>query len=189
MDQSEVACHEILQGEIMIKADAAPVVTVNKSGLCAPAAMIDALLQCPYAAGGGALHGADCWGIVELWYRHVLGIALDDRAAHPPGHDGLQAGFDAAAHWRAVDAPENHCLVILRAGHLRAGHVGVFFGGRVLHSSEHQGCVYQALSDRWIRSRVTRFLRFGGGCVVPVIERVGPRNKSGDDGAGVGDDG
>lgn len=122
-------------------------------------AMIDALLHCPYVPGGSEMHGADCWGIVELWYAHVLGIALDDRAGHPPGHEGMQAGFDAAGHWQAIEAAEDHCLVILRVGQLEAGHVGVFYDGHLLHSSEHQGCTYQAISDRWLRSRITRFLK------------------------------
>ena len=125
-----------------------------------PQAMIDALLDCPYVAGGGEIHGADCWGIVELWYLHVLGITLDDRAQHPPGHDGMQSGFDAASDWRPIDAPVNHCLVIMRAGRLEAGHVGVFFDGNVLHSDESHGCVYQSITDKWIKSKTTGFLKF-----------------------------
>lgn len=128
-----------------------------------PAEMIDALLICPYVPGGSDLHGADCWGVVELWYEHVLGVALKDRANNPPGHEGLQSGFDFAlcddGVWQPIEAAEDHCLVIMRAGQLLAGHVGVFFDGRVLHSSDHQGCTYQPISDRWIRTKTTGFLK------------------------------
>lgn len=125
-----------------------------------PAQMIDALLMCPYVLGGSSMHGADCWGIVELWYSHTLGIALEDRAGHPPGHDGMQSGFDASTQWHPIEAAENDCLVIMRAGRLEAGHVGVFYDGHVLHSGEHQGCTYQPISDRWIKSKITGFLKF-----------------------------
>lgn len=125
-----------------------------------PDAMVDALLGCPYVPGGSDMGGADCWGIVELWYSHVLGIDLDDRAAHPPGHEGVQAGFEAAAHWEAIEAPENNCLVVMRAGHLNAGHAGVYLDGRLLHSDESAGCVFQPVSDRFIRSKISGYLEY-----------------------------
>lgn len=123
-----------------------------------PEAMIENLLSVPYAAGQGAMAGADCWGIVELWYRHVRGIELVDRANFPPGNDGLQAGFDAAKVWHPIPAAKDHCLVILRFRHLNAGHVGVFHNGSVLHSSQGHGCVYQPIDHRLIRPRITQFL-------------------------------
>lgn len=132
---------------------------MSKAGLRDPSNMIDALLLCPYARGRGDLNGADCWGIVELWYLHVLGIALDDRAAHPPGHEGVQAGFEAVTHWHPIDEPENNCLVVMRAGHLKAGHVGIYLDGYLLHSDEKTGCVYQPISDRFIRSKISGYLK------------------------------
>lgn len=123
-----------------------------------PDAMINSLLSVPYAAGQGTLAGADCWGVVELWYRHVLGIEVTDRSGFPAGNEGLQAGFDARSVWKSIDAPADHCLVILRFRHLQAGHVGIYWQGSVLHSSEGHGCVYQPISHRLIRPRITRFL-------------------------------
>ncbi|MEH6727448.1 MAG: NlpC/P60 family protein [Hyphomicrobiales bacterium] len=121
--------------------------------------MINQLLLCPYARGRGDLNGADCWGIVELWYLHVLGIALDDRAAHPPGHQGVQAGYEVVTHWQPIEPPENHCLVVMRAGLLNAGHVGIYLDGCLLHSDEKTGCVYQPISDRFIRSKISGYLK------------------------------
>ncbi|MGV8830350.1 MAG: NlpC/P60 family protein [Devosia sp.] len=123
-----------------------------------PSQAIDSLLTVPYAPGQGDLAGADCWGIVELWYRHVLGIEVTDRAEFPAGNEGLQAGFDARSVWQPIDEPADHCLVILRFRHLDAGHVGIFYQGSVLHSSEGHGCVYQPITHRLIRPRITRLL-------------------------------
>lgn len=123
-----------------------------------PAAMIDRLLAVPYAAGRGDWAGADCWGVVELWYRHVLGIEVADRASLPAGNEGLQAGFDAARVWQPIGEPKDHCLVILRFRHLVAGHVGIFWKGSILHSSAGHGCVFQPITDRLIKPRITSFL-------------------------------
>lgn len=122
-------------------------------------ALIDRLLAVPYVPGRGDLGGADCWGIVEIWYRECLGIELPDRADHPAGHGGVQAGFDAARHWRAIEAPVNHCLVVMRARGLQAGHVGIFHQGSVLHSDETHGCVFEPIGGRFIRTRISGYLK------------------------------
>ena len=124
-----------------------------------PESMIDTLLSVPYVEDKGELSGADCWGVVELWYHHVLGISLPDRSSHPAGHDGMQAGYEAAQDWEQIETPEDHCLVIMRAGRLIAGHVGVFYGGSVLHSDERHGCVYEPISKPLIRAKTTCYLR------------------------------
>lgn len=121
--------------------------------------MIVALQNVPYAPGKGTFSGADCWGIVELWYKHVLGLVLNDRAEHPVGHKGVQSGFRCAMNWQKIDRPEDHCLVILREGGFEAGHVGVFYNGDVLHSSKAHGCVLEPLKRLLLKSQVTCFLR------------------------------
>lgn len=127
--------------------------------MMSPSQAIDALVHVPYAPGKGDMAGADCFGIVELYYRLVLGIEVTDRADHPAGHGGLQAGFDAAANWVSIQQPEDHCLVIMRAKVLLAGHIGIYHSGHVLHSDESHGCVFEPINGRFIRSRITGFLR------------------------------
>ena len=124
-----------------------------------PADAISRLLAAPYVPGGGSWAGADCWGVVELWYRHVLGIELNDRADRPPGHDSVQAWADEGQGWRSIPAPEDHCLILMRSGRLTAGHVGIVYHNRVLHSAKSHGCVYQPLSDRLVRAMTTGYLR------------------------------
>lgn len=127
--------------------------------LMAPERAIDALLMVPYRAGRGDLAGADCFGVVELYYRMVFGIEVLDRAGHAPGHAGLEEGYRAARDWMAIDAPEDHCLVLMRAGLLQAGHIGVFYNGCVVHSDEAHGCACEPITDRFLRSRITGFLK------------------------------
>lgn len=98
--------------------------------------------------------------MVELYYQHVLGVQLIDRQQIQPGNDGLKTGFDAAQRWQQVEHPDTGCLVIMRAGKLNEGHVGIFVSGGVLHSTMATGCVFQQLTDRYIRAKVTTFLRY-----------------------------
>lgn len=124
-----------------------------------PSQFVDRALSIPYREGAAEWAGADCWGLVELFYAHVLGVKLIDRANIAPGHAGMNAGFDAATDWPPVSGPVENGLVIMRAAGFKAGHVGLFIAGRVLHTSEKTGCVYQPITDRFLRSRITSFLR------------------------------
>jgi cell wall-associated NlpC family hydrolase len=130
------------------------------ASLAKPDEIIERLLTVPYKAGEGSFSGADCWGIVELWYCFVLGQELADRASNCAGHEGLNAGFEQATRWERIEEPEDNCLVIMRTGRLFAGHVGVFFNGSVLHSDEKHGCVYESITRPMLRAKITCFLRF-----------------------------
>lgn len=123
-----------------------------------PSSAIDAILNVPYQRGGGSWSGIDCFGVVELWYRHVLGIEVDDRGARGPGHASVQQGRDAVQHWQEVSAPVDHCLVLMRAGRHPAGHIGIYYGGSILHSDESHGCVYEPANGPFIRPRITGYL-------------------------------
>ena len=61
-----------------------------------PELMITQLLGTPYAPRGSTYDALDCFGVIELWYRDVLGIEVVDRAQHPSTHQGLKDGFDQA---------------------------------------------------------------------------------------------
>jgi hypothetical protein len=124
-----------------------------------PAECIDRLLTVPFRLGAGAWSGTDCWGVVELYYRHVLGIEVMDRSNNPPGHGGLQAGFDKYQDWTPIRKAEDHCIVVMRTHALKAGHIGVHYQGNVVHTDEHHGCIVQSLRHREIRTKVTVFGR------------------------------
>lgn len=125
-----------------------------------PNQFIDRALGIPFAFGRGDWQGSDCWGLVELWYRELLGAELEDRQGHGFDHAGLQSGFDAATRWRPISEPSDNDLVVMRAGQFEAGHIGVHYQGFVLHTSERTGCVYQPLTDRLLRPRITGFLTY-----------------------------
>lgn len=45
--------------------------------------------------------GVDCYGLIVLWHREVLGLTMAD----VPQTD-IASGFDAAQGWSKIDAPE-----------------------------------------------------------------------------------
>lgn len=125
-----------------------------------PDQFIDRALAVPFRFGDGDWFGADCWGLVELWYAALKDIMLTDRVGGVAGHGALQNGVEDTIRWARVETPADHDLVLMRAGDLEAGHVGIHWQGHVLHTSERTGCVYQPMTDRTVRSRITGFLTY-----------------------------
>lgn len=114
----------------------------------------------PHVPGQGTWAGADCWGIVEIWYREWLGVELPNRAAIAPGPEGLAAGFREVENFVEIPKPQDHCLAVMRAGRLAAGHVGIVWNGGVIHSQRYAGCVWQRLDDTLMKLRITCFLGY-----------------------------
>ena len=124
-----------------------------------PQEAVPRLLAVPYVLGQGDWTGADCWGLVELWYREVLSLPLSERSGRHSARQSIDAWASAPTGWVPIASPEDHCLVLMRSGRLNAGHVGIAYQNRVLHSAKSHGCVYQPLSDRLIRASTTGYLR------------------------------
>ena len=128
-----------------------------------PVDLMQRLQLVPHVAGGSDWAGADCWGIVCLWYRERFGIELVERGSIAPGVDGTQIGFEAQTDWIRTESAGNDDVVVMRAANgravLAAGHVGIFWGGMVIHSSEGVGCVTVPLASRQIAHRITGTFR------------------------------
>jgi len=108
-------------------------------------------LGIPHAAGGESRTGADCWGLVRLYAREELGLALPAIGRD----DGWSAvdGQKSRTAWREVRGPAEHGDVLLFR--LPGGmlHVGVALpDGRFLHVMEGGGSRIDTLAhDPWRR--------------------------------------
>lgn len=125
-----------------------------------PEEFIDKALNIPFKLGRGDWHACDCWGLVELYYAEVLEIELCDRSGHGVDHEGFQSGFFAKTRWHEVETPKNHDTVIMSAGGLEYGHIGIHWQGSVLHICDKTNCLFQPLTDRTVRGRITGFLTY-----------------------------
>lgn len=100
----------------------------------------DVYIGIPFAAHGNTHQGVSCWGLVQLYYREQLGIALPDYPYGPDDHkhiaraidEGLQAGC-----WHETDKPQDGDLVIMSRMKYPF-HIGVCAAGMILHA-EREG--------------------------------------------------
>lgn len=126
----------------------------------------DRFLAIPFVSQGRSYDGADCWGLVWLYYRDVMGIALTEWA-HVPAK-ALRTISDLIAEhkreWTKVESPRNGDIVVMKAWTRRStildAHVGVVVNRRfVLHTRENSGPVLQRLTDPDIAWRIVDFRR------------------------------
>ena len=117
----------------------------------------------PYVPHGRDYMGADCWGILYLYYRDVLGTPVPSYSAEMDAREfrhraiGQLIAEERKKHWRRVDTPQPGDCVLMRAGR-DDSHVGVFLGqGRMLHSEGPDPSVIDRISDMRWRSRIAGF--------------------------------
>lgn len=93
-----------------------------------------ALIGIPYRLGASDVAGCDCWGLVELAFRELLGIelppynrALSGQRAVPQGTVAAHALREiGAGHWEPVDPADARLLdVVLLHNRRPCDHVGM----------------------------------------------------------------
>jgi cell wall-associated NlpC family hydrolase len=128
---------------------------------------LDPYVGLPYRAGGSDRDGCDCWGLVVLVYRELLGKELplySDYRINVADREEIAALLAGApSGWTEVDG--RHIRLFDLALMLTLGqeaHVGLVAGsGLVLHSSVQLGrsCAERTASLRFGR-RVSRYARY-----------------------------
>lgn len=126
----------------------------------------DRFLTIPFRSRGRSYDGADCWGLVWLYHRDVMGIALTDWADVPARAlrriSGLIAEHKRA--WPVVIEPRDGDVVVMRAlsasGTIEDTHVGVVVDRRyVLHTEERTGARLERLSAPHVAARIMEIRR------------------------------
>lgn len=95
------------------------------------------ILDAPWIEGQATFSGADCWGVVVLYYRHVHGIEIEN-ANHAEYIASISAALDDQLDtgvWFEVDNPHNDGVVFMAYQGNTPTHCGVISNGRVLHSA------------------------------------------------------
>jgi cell wall-associated NlpC family hydrolase len=127
--------------------------------------MLDKFVGVPYVPNGRDYDGADCWGILYLYYRDVLGLLvptysaeMDARAFRRKEIAPLMAE-ERGRIWERVDVPQPGDGVLIRAGG-HESHVGVYLGGgRMLHSEGPHPSTIERVNDMRWRNRISGFYR------------------------------
>ncbi len=120
----------------------------------------------PYIPHGRDYDGADCWGILFLYFRDVLGTPIPSYSAEMRElefhrHEISQLIVaEKGQQWTEVDMPASGDCVLMRVGRDES-HVGVFIGGgQMLHSEGPHPSQIERIGDMRWRSRIVGYFRF-----------------------------
>lgn len=88
------------------------------------------MLGVPWKRWASDWHECDCWGLVTLYHKHVLGIDVDfPRVMLTEGFEMLLPEF------KKLDAPESNSTVFLCFYGKIPTHCGIVIGDTILHSN------------------------------------------------------
>lgn len=124
---------------------------------------IEGFIGIPYVAHGRDYEGADCWGIVCLFYRDALGRLIPSYSAEMAARtihrrDVAPLIEIERERWQEVKTPIAGDVVLMRIGRCES-HVGVFVGNGLMLHSEVGASELIRLTDMRVRSRVVGYFR------------------------------
>ncbi|KNC11595.1 hypothetical protein AC790_13585 [Pantoea sp. RIT-PI-b] len=94
----------------------------------------------PWRNRACSFDGADCWGLIVLYYRHVLGTELHDVPGYEAESDFATCFFNEIVYWRKGDSFSESDMFVAYYG-TQPVHVGLVIDGRALHSRGENGHV------------------------------------------------
>lgn len=98
------------------------------------------VLGIPWKNRACTFEAADCWGLVTLYYRHVLGIEIQQTPDYESGCDFLTCYDADVVFWRREDSFIDDGIFVAWVGS-NPVHVGLIIDGRALHSRGDNGHV------------------------------------------------
>lgn len=94
----------------------------------------------PWSNRACSFDSADCWGLVVLYYRHVLGIEIHQTADYESGRDFMTCYDADVVFWQRADTFTEDGIFVAWFGS-QPVHVGLILEGRALHSRGENGHV------------------------------------------------
>ena len=115
--------------------------------------IIDSYIGIPYKVGGLTREGADCYGLVAIYYREQLGVELSHfdliNRDLLQGAEGVLS--DGKNRWKLVAPEEAVCGDVVALGAARIEHVGIYIGQQqILH------CFMKGSATVWPLRRLRR---------------------------------
>lgn len=121
---------------------------------------INAVLHKPWVNRAQSMEEMDCWGLVILYYKHVLNVELPEISGYSSGECSVPSGVnEQLKHWERVDKPTVDGVVFMAFDGDLPAHVGVMISAtKMLHSrgSEETG---GSVSIHSIQAMKTRYNR------------------------------
>ncbi|MBJ8378400.1 C40 family peptidase [Citrobacter cronae] len=107
---------------------------------CSTSDFISKVIGVPWANRACSFDKVDCWGLVVLYYRHVLGIELHQTQDYEAGEDFFTCYQGDVVFWRKVDKPVEGGIFVGYRG-AQPAHVGLVLNRQALHSRGENGSV------------------------------------------------
>lgn len=101
---------------------------------------ISRVLGIPWRNRACSFDAADCWGLVVLYYRHVLGTELHQTPDYEAGGDFLTCYDADVVFWNREESFVDDGIFVAWVGS-HPVHVGLIIDGRALHSRGESGHV------------------------------------------------
>lgn len=123
---------------------------------------IGKFMDIPFVEGGRGYAGADCWGLVYLFYRE-WGRPLPEYAHYAVGINTAatlrQIQREKAQHYREISAPEYGDIVFMLHGEIES-HVGVFLQkGEFMHLERGREVAVNTIRDFEWKHRILGYYR------------------------------
>jgi cell wall-associated NlpC family hydrolase len=101
---------------------------------------IERIRLAPWVNRACSFEACDCWGLVVMYYRHVLGIEIHHTPGYEAGADFVTCFEGDVVFWRQVDNPEPNGIFVGYRG-AQPVHVGLVIGRQLMHSRGEGGGV------------------------------------------------
>lgn len=107
----------------------------------------------PFTDGEATFRGANCYGLVELFYREHLGIIIPKLNTPSEQSNKVWATYlrEISEHWESVEEPQLYDIVAMAHDmrHPRiVQHVGIYIGdGKIIHTLQKIGSHVSKISD------------------------------------------
>ncbi|WP_264623647.1 NlpC/P60 family protein [Candidatus Symbiopectobacterium sp. NZEC135] len=101
---------------------------------------IKRMIGVPWINRACSFEACDCWGLVALYYRHVLSTELHDVVGYESDSDFLTCFSGEVVYWQRSELPVNDGIFVGYVGS-RPEHVGLIIDGSAFHSRGANGSV------------------------------------------------
>ncbi len=98
------------------------------------------MIGVPWANRACSFAAADCWGLIVLYYRHVLGVEIHQAPGYESDSDFHTCYEGGIVCWRQQSVPDDNCMFVAYVGS-RPVHVGLIVDRQALHSRGESGAV------------------------------------------------
>ncbi len=95
----------------------------------------------------------DCWGLIVDFYKNMLGVELNEYTDLDAGSMSRGLAYERNANrFEEVKEPQDGDVIAFFVRG-RLFHVGVFWRGKILHTSQQKNCRYEKLPETTLNER------------------------------------